>query len=1308
MLTTVKEQLRAIPRRGIGYGLLRYLRGDEALTSALAALPRAEILFNYLGQVGQAVPEAAPLRGARESAGAAHSARARRTHLLEVNSSIAGGRLQLSFTYGSAVHERAQISALAEGFLGALRGLIEHCLSPEAGGYTASDFHAGKLGQQVVDRLTQLSNLPVDVEHSTLASRKNIEDVYPLSPLQEGLLFHSLYAEGEGAYVSQLDWAVRGSFDVRAFERAFQRLIDHHGSLRTFFVWEGIPRPVQVVCKQATLTLDFRDLRALPPEARMERLRAFANDSHRREFDLSRAPLLRITVFQLGDELHRCVFDIHHLLIDGWSMPILMRELRALYEAHVAGRELTFEPTTPYGEFIAELEKKDPARAEAYFRGLLRGFASPTPFGVDTAPREGGPSGHEEQLLAFSAAESDEIAAFARAEGLTLNTVLQGAFALLLSRYSGEEDVLFGATVSGRSTPIPGIERMVGLFINALPVRVSLPPDERVSTFLSTLQIQQSEIREFEHTPLVTVQGFSDVPRGTPLFETLIVFENFPIEEVMDTEPVKEASDTLAKAPAKETARRSTSMGDTRVQERSNYPLTIVAAYRTLLTLKLDFDRARFAPETIRRMVGHLRILLEGIIRAPSARLRALPLLDETERRTLLLDWNQTATAYPREASVAALFEAQVDRTPESIALRFGDTTLTYRELDRQANQLAHLLRARGVGPQVPIGLHAERSPSMIIAVLAILKAGGAYVPLDPEYPPARLRWMIDDASLPLIVSQGPLPEALAFPEGALLRLDQVSELLARQDQARLEPGQGGDQLAYVMYTSGSTGKPKGVCVPHRAVVRLVEQTNYAHFGEDEVFLQLAPLAFDASTFEIWGPLLNGGRLGIFPPERPSPETIGAAVRDHGVTTLWLTTGLFNAMIDANAPGLASLRQLLFGGEVASVPHVQKALGLLPGVQIINCYGPTEGTTFSTYHPVRVEDVEGAIPIGRPIANTVVYVLDPAGAPVPIGVKGELFIGGDGLALGYLNRPELTAERFVADAFSSLPGARLYRTGDLVRYRASGALEFLGRIDQQVKIRGHRIEPGEIEAVLQQHEGVREALVFPREYGPGDKRLVAYLVPEQIPGPGVDELRAFLRAQMPEYMVPSSFVKMEAFPLTPNGKIDRRALPDPEVGAAVEDTFVAPRGPVEDMLVGIFAEVLKLPAESIGIQSGFFDLGGHSLLATQAISRIRGAFGVELPLRALFEAPTPAALGQRVEEAIRGAAGLALPPLERHEGSAFRPLSFAQERLWFLDQLTPGDSSYNIHLAMQIAGSLDTDALRKALSELVRRHEALR
>jgi amino acid adenylation domain-containing protein len=705
-------------------------------------------------------------------------------------------------------------------------------------------------------------------------------------------------------------------------------------------------------------------------------------------------------------------------------------------------------------------------------------------------------------------------------------------------------------------------------------------------------------------------------------------------------------------------------------------------------------------------------MLLEGMAADPTQRISVLPLLTPPERHTLVQAWNATATEYPRDRCIHELFAEQARRTPDAVALVCGEQRLGYGELNARANQLAHHLLALGVGPDAPVGVYLERSVEMVTAVLAVLKAGGAYLPLDPAYPRERIRFMLQDAAAPVAITCEAWLEHLAGCATRVVGLERAQadiERLPVEDPAnRTRP----DQLANIIYTSGSTGAPKGVEVPHRGVTRLVFGCDYAHFGPDEVFLQLAPMSFDASTFELWGALLHGATCVLFPERIPSTSLLAEVIAKHGVTTLWLTSSLFNAIIDEAPQTLTGIRQLLTGGEALSLAHVRRALELLPATQLINGYGPTESTTFTCCYaiPRSLDPNLGSVPIGRPLGNTRVYLLDAHRQPVPSGVAGELYIGGDGLARGYRRRPELTAERFVPDPFSAEPAARLYRTGDLARWLADGNLEFLGRIDQQVKIRGFRIEPGEIEAVLERHERVRAALVVAHR-----ERLVAYVVFGA--GGAVEEsdLRRHAAEVLPEYMVPSVYVQLEALPLTPNGKVDRQALPEPvvkrlEAGEAEE----GPRTQLEETLAGIWNALLGL--ESIGRQDNFFALGGHSLLATRVMSRVGAAFGVELSVRVLFDNPTIAGLAAAVDAAA--GARTALPSRLAEAGGRERaasptaalvfPASFAQQRLWFLDQLNPGQTVYSIEHAIHITGLLDAAVLERAINEIIRRHESLR
>ena len=661
-------------------------------------------------------------------------------------------------------------------------------------------------------------------------------------------------------------------------------------------------------------------------------------------------------------------------------------------------------------------------------------------------------------------------------------------------------------------------------------------------------------------------------------------------------------------------------------------------------------------------------------------------------------------------SSVHHLFEAHVALSPNALALLFGEERVTYGELNIRANRLAHTLMGLGVAPDVLVAVALERSPWMIVALLAVLKAGGAYLPLDPGYPPERLAFMLEDSGCRILLTQEKLRQLLSGQLRHLLCLDTDRDAIAHQPEGNPLRAASPESLAYVMYTSGSTGKPKGCMIPHRAVVRLVRNSDYIRITPSDRFLQYAPVSFDAATFEIWGALLNGSCLVVFPPHPPSLEELGVFIQSRGITVLWLTASLFHLMVDHELESLAGVRRLLAGGDVLSPFHVRKFLGTLcPGQLLINGYGPTEGTTFTCCHPMDAATViSGGVPIGRPISNTTVFILDERNRPTLPGVPGELHIGGVGLARGYLNRPELTAERFIPDPFSADPGARLYKTGDLASYRPDGVVEFLGRMDHQVKIRGFRIEPGEIEAALVAHPGVRDVVVLARSDGGGEKRLVAYVVPAmKEPSPG--ELRAFLKMSLPDYMLPAAYLLLPAFPLTPNGKIDRAALPEP-ASHVPEQGGVLPRDPLEEILVTLWGGLLH--QECVGIHDNFFELGGHSLLATQLTSRLRDSLGMEIPVRQIFEAPTVAELAEYLRATREGGGHEQEEVTARHIPHAPRdrelPLSFAQQRLWFLDQLEGPSPTYNIPVVLDFSGELDQDALNRAFSEIVRRHEVLR
>ena len=1038
-------------------------------------------------------------------------------------------------------------------------------------------------------------------------STKNIEDVYPLSPMQEGLLFHSLYAPEGGLYVTQIPFNTKG-INTSALRQAWQRVVNRYSIFRTAFVWKNIDKPMQVVGRRVELPFKVEDWRNLSAAEQDARFDAYLVEDRRRGFKLNQAPLLRIVLFQTGSDTYKFLLSHHHILVDGWSMSLVFKEALALYEAFCSEHHMELEPTAPFKDYIAWLQKQDVPSAEAFWRENLKGFTAPTPLVVDRIPgrtlsRE---EIYAEEFAVLSATVMPALRSFVRQHQLTVNTVVQGAWALLLSRYSGENDVAFGVVVSGRPAALPGVESMVGLFINNLTTRIKISPEMAVVDWLKEVQAEQVEVREHEHSPLALVQSGSEVPSGQRLFESIISFQNFPgIASLTSASQQFEGIHTI---------------------ETSGYPLTVVVSAGEELVAIIRYDCRFFDAPTAARIAGHLQTLLENIVANPQQTLAHLSLLTPAERRLLLTEWNHSPALLAPELCIHELFEEQARRSPLAIAIVSGNEQVTYDELNKRANQVAHHLRTLGVSAEVSVGLCLERSVNMLVGMLGILKAGGVYVPLDPQYPLERLTFMIADAQVSILITETAPFQGLSSSQVKAVCLDSDAELISAQRETNPANVTTRDNLAYIIYTSGSTGRPKGVSVAHRGVVRLVKQKQYADFGPTEVFLQLAPVSFDASTFEIWGSLLNGARLVVMPPDPPSLQELGEVIKQHGVTTLWLTAGLFNLMVDERVGDLRPLRQLLAGGDVLSVAHVEKFLAANGDCRLINGYGPTENTTFTCCYSIKAGKVGGSVPIGYPIADTQVYILDAVQQPVPIGIPGELYIAGDGLARGYANAVELTAEKFVPHPHSAQPGDRMYRTGDLVRYLPDGSIEFLGRTDKQVKLRGFRVELGEIEAILNQHEQVRQVVVLARDEKVADgKQLIAYIVGAQGQSIKPAELRDYVKEFLPDYMVPGAFVLLDNFPLTQNGKVDLSALPLPgELTREPEETYVAPRNAVEETIAGIWSQLLGV--ERVGVNDNFFNLGGHSIFAIQLLSRLNKAFNLDLQIRVIYDQPTLAAL----------------------------------------------------------------------------------
>ena len=1040
---------------------------------------------------------------------------------------------------------------------------------------------------------------------------------YQLSPMQQGMLFEHLKSEGAGMNIEQMICSLHEALNVLTFTQAWQRVVERHPILRSSFDWQDLDEPLQTVHPQVQLPLEQQDWCYLSASEQEDKLQAYLQADRERGFDLSGATLIRLSLFQLAESDYKLVWTFHHILLDGRSFQILLKEVFAFYEAFCQGEDLQLEQPRLYSDYIG-LQQQDVSKAEAFLRQMLSGFTAPTPLVVERVTRGGHSQelGHGQEQLQFSKTVTSALKSLAQEHELTLNTLVNGAWALLLSRYSGEEDVVFGATRACRQSALQGTESMVGLFINTLPLRVQVSPELSVLSWLKELRSQWIALRDYEHTPLVQVQKWSDISPGISLFESIVVFENYQLNSVL-----YEQGDSWEKR-------------EFQLLEQTSFPLTVSGYAGQQLLLKIEYDYQRFEQATIIRMLGHLQTLLESMVANPEQCLADLPILTQAERHQLLVKWNDTRTEYPYNKCIHQLFEAQVERTPDAVAVVFEDQQLTYRELNSRANQLAHHLQTLGVRTEVLVGICVERSLEMIVGLLAVLKAGGAYVPIDPAYPKECLVHLLSDSQVLVLLTQENLLPKLPDRRARVICLDTDWGVISAHSQENPVSGVQPENLAYAIYTSGSTGLPKGVTIQHGSVLNLLAGLNraiYSDYQDSQLRVSVnGSIAFDTSVKQIIQ-LLQGHTLDIVPGAiRFDGDALLSYLGHHQVDVFDCTPSQLGLLISA---GLLTQSEsvpqcVLVGGEPIN-PSTWRVLAKAEYTHFYNVYGPTECTVDTTVCHLQMA---GDLPvIGRPIANTQIYILDRHLQPVPIGVPGELHIGGAGLARGYLNRSELTAEKFILNPFSDEPGNRLYKTGDLVCYLPDGNIEYLGRIDNQVKIRGFRIELGEIEAVLAQDPAVRETVVIAREDHLGDKRLVAYVIPHSDRVPAASELRSFLKEKLPDYMVPSAFVTLDAIPLTPNGKVDRRALPAPDWEQRdLEEIFVAPRTPIEESLADIWSQVLGV--KQIGVKDNFFDLGGHSLLAIRLVAEIEKAVNIKVPLAALFQFTTVEQMARFVQD----------------------------------------------------------------------------
>ena len=1078
--------------------------------------------------------------------------------------------------------------------------------------------------------------------------RRPRADRAPLSFAQERVWLLDQLLPGSSAYNIPAVVRLRGPLNVDALRTSLTEIARRHETLRTSFM-KTDDGPIAVVSDDPVTAFEFRDLSIVAGADREREALVIANAEAKAPFDLSKAPLCRSMVIRIGEEDHFFVLTLHHMVAEAWSVAILYRELETLYAAFAGGQRSPLrELEIQYGDFALWQRQRlagETIRTEiSYWKNQLRNLPVvqlPSDYPRPAMPTSGGAW----RSIDFSPGLSARLKTLAQSEGATLYMTLLAAFATLLHRYTGQNDLVIGSPVAGRNSS--ETENIIGFFVNTLVMRLNATGDVTFREFLRQARDVAFDAYAHQEAPfqkLVQEISSERIRSHTALFQIMFALQTTPIELKL-----------AGMLPAEP-------LGPSEVHDGgAATDLALVIEERgEVLHAGFEYSTDLFMEETVDRMLRHLEALLQGIIADPDQRISRLPILPPSERDLVVVKWNQTTTSYPRHACIHELFEAQAESTPDAVALVLGNKTMTYRELNARANQLARQLRTLNAEPNVLLGICMDRSLEMVVAILATLKAGSAYLPLDSDYPNERLAFMIQDGQARVILTIERFLASLPATDCPVVCLDRDWPSISRNLDSNLPSTTNAENLAYVMFTSGSTGKPKGACVSHRNVIRLVKNTTYVDFMPDEVMLHMSTISFDASTFELWGCLLNGGRLVLFPSSKPSLEELGQTIVNYGVTTLMLTGGLFRLMVDNRLEDLRGLRQLLTGGEALSVPHMRKAYAELKGCRLINAYGPTEGATCSCCYTItNPERLLTSVPIGPPISNTRVYVLDSYMQPAPIGIPGELYIGGDGLGPGYFNRPELTAEKFVPDPFVDDAKALLYKTGDLTRWLPDGTVEFLGRNDFQVKIRGFRVELGEIEAILGTHTGVRETVVLAREDVPGDKRLVAYIVPHADRTPAVDELRQYLQDRLPGHMTPSAFVFLEQLPLTPNTKVDRAALPAPDISRpALQSAYAVPRTELEARIAAIWQEVLRL--DKVGTDDNFFDLGGHSLLLAQVHHRLAGVLDRPIAMLDLFKHPTIRTFAKHVSDSVSTTAASAAANSAADRGRRRRQMLTAQ------------------------------------------------
>jgi len=1189
LLRSVKEQLRGIPGKGMGYGVLRYLHGSKEVRDSLYQEHLYDVVFNYLGQLDSATGGNGTMKAAPEGSGRAMGGDNAFGHRLSVNAFVAGGELVVNWSYDGLRYEEATISGIAQAYVRELETLIVHCRDAVRS-YTPSDF-----GLPPTVGYKQLEEF-VAMQPGVIGAG----DLYVLSGLQEGLLFHGLYSQENTAYITQHKLDV-GRLDADVVRRCWEQLMQQHTILRTSFHYTELSVPVQRVHAHVSVPIAMLDLQGLSPAEQSLREGSFLKEDLEKGFDFSVAPLMRISIVKLADDNHRLIWTMHHILLDGWSLSLVMGKFLLLYRGYAMGQAMPAGKEDRFEDYIKYIHRLDPYKADSFWREYLKDQTSPAllPFITSYKERNSGNGTYHQISLEVGAAETSILKAFSQQHQLTINTLVQGAWALLLSEYCGQQDVVYGVSVSGRPADLPGMEQRIGLYINMLPLRSKVPAEMGVVEWLTELQSGHSIAREYQYGSLRKLQQRYTAITGD-WFDSMIAFENYPISETLTEE----------KATGGGFEARGIS-----TTEHTNYPLTITVSSGDSIHVQFNYNSDLLSDEYAHRIKGHFGRVLTEIGFAAQKKTGELSLLT-AEEETTLEGFNRTELEVS-DKTLVELFEEQAGRTPDAVAALYEGQTMTYGELNEQSNRLAFYLRELGIGPEMLVPVCMERSAEMLVAILGIWKAGGAYVPVDPAYPAERIKYMLEDTGAAIVVSNSRQRHRIV--KGSMCSIVEVDEsrFITGKDISSGPPFRPSPaRLAYVIYTSGSTGRPKGAMIEHRGMLNhLYAKINTLGVNQETRIAQTAALTFDISVWQMFAALVCGGTTIIYPDEVVySGTALLQRLEGDGITIVELVPSYLSSLLEGGPTAdLGQLTHLLVTGEAASPGLLKKWTDFYPGAKLVNAYGPTEASDDICHYEVK--DIAGlsSVPIGRPIQNMRIYIVDDANRLSPIGVPGEIWVAGIGVGRGYWRDEKRTALAFAEDPFCKKDGERLYRTGDLGRWLPDGNIEFLGRRDEQVKVRGYRIELGEIESVLSSQPGVKGCCVMARE-----ERLVSYVVMDA----GLDKrrLEEALSRALPEYMVPRIWVQLEALPLLSSGKVDRKSLPDPLLSGLPDKEYTAPRNALEEQLAAIWSDLLR--KESISVLDNFFELGGDSLLVIRLVARVRNQMNIELSVKAVFDYPS--------------------------------------------------------------------------------------